>query len=63
MMNQETVQAILSLKDKGIGLREISRLLGVSRNTVRRVLRGKGHERAQRTSRYEELAPLIRGRP
>jgi transposase len=57
MKSQDIVHAILSLKDKGIALREISRLLRVSRNTVRRVLRGK--ERAQRTSRYEELAPLI----
>jgi transposase len=57
MKNQDIVQAILSLKEKGIALREISRLLRVSRNTVRKVLRGK--ERPQRTSRYEELAPLI----
>ena len=59
MMNQETTQAILSLKEKGVALREISRILRVSRNTVRRVLRGKGHESPQRASRYEELAPLI----
>lgn len=57
MKNQEIVQAILSLKEKGIALREISRLLRVSRNTVRRVLRGK--ERPQRASRYEDLTPLI----
>ena len=59
MKNQDIVQAILSLKDKGIALREISRLLRVSRNTVRRVLRGKGQERSPRASRYEELASLI----
>jgi len=59
MKNQDTLQAILSLKEKGIALREISRILRVSRNTVRRVLRGKGRERPQRASRYEELAPLI----
>jgi transposase len=59
MMNQETTQAILSLKEKGVALREISRILRVSRNTVRRVLRGKGHESPQRASRYEELASLI----
>ena len=61
MMNQDTMQAILSLKEKGIAVREISRILRVSRNTVRRVLRGKGQERPQRASRYEELAPLDPG--
>jgi transposase len=59
MMNQETTQAILTLRDKGIAVREISRILRVSRNTVRRVLRGKGQKRPQRASRYEELASLI----
>jgi transposase len=59
MMNQDSTQAILSLKDKGIPIREISRILQVSRNTVRRVLRGKGQEKPRRASRYEELAPLI----
>ena len=59
MMNQDSTQAILSLKDKDIPIREISRILQVSRNTVRRVLRGKGQERSRRASRYEELAPLI----
>jgi transposase len=59
MMKQEMVQAIVSLKDKGVGVREISRILSVSRNTVRRVLRGKRLEKRQRASRYEQLAPLI----
>jgi transposase len=59
MMTQDTIQTILSLKQRGIPAREISRILHVSRNTVRRVLRGKHQARAQRASRYEELAPLI----
>jgi transposase len=59
MMNQDTAQAILSLKKKGVPIREISRLLHVSRNTVRNVVRGKRQSRPQRASRYEELAPLI----
>jgi transposase len=59
MMKQDMVQAIVSLKEKKIGVREISRILGVSRNTVRRVLRGKGQPRAPRPSHYEDLAPLI----
>jgi transposase len=59
MMNQDTMQAILSLKEKGIPTRQISRILHVSRNTVRRVLGGKSQARPRRPSRYEELAPLI----
>lgn len=59
MMKQDMVQAIVSLKDKGIGVREISRILGVSRNTVRKVLRGQRSDTVQRASRYESLAPLI----
>ena len=59
MMKQDIVQAIVSLKEKEIGVREISRILGISRNTVRRVLRGKRLDRAQRASRYEQLTPLI----
>lgn len=59
MMTQDMVQAIVSLKEKKIGVREISRILRVSRNTVRRVLRGKGQPRAPRPSHYEDLAPLI----
>jgi transposase len=39
MISEEIRQAIPALKDQGRGLREISRALNVSRNTVRRVLR------------------------
>ena len=41
-------------------IRQISQILKLSRNTVRRVLRGKWQERPQRASPYEELSPLIR---
>jgi len=40
MIAEELRQAIRVLKDQGRPLREISRALKVSRNTVRRVLRG-----------------------
>jgi transposase len=59
MIKQDIVQAIVRLKDNGVGVREISRILCVSRNTIRRVLRGKRPDRVQRVSRYEQLAPLI----
>lgn len=59
MIQHDTVQAILSLKEKGIPTREISRILRVSRNTVRRVLPGEYQPSAQKASRYENLASLI----
>jgi transposase len=59
MIKQDLAQAVMHLKEKGIALREISRILHVSRNTVRKVLRGKGQQKVQRASRYEELSPLI----
>lgn len=40
-------------------IRQISQILKLSRNTVRRVIRGKGHETPLRESPYEELSPLI----
>jgi transposase len=42
----------------GVGIRQISRLLSISRNTVRRVI--KGEEQSHRKSRYEDLLPLVR---
>jgi len=39
MISYELRQAILAMQEKGVGLREISRVLKVSRNTVRQVLR------------------------
>lgn len=39
MISPDTRQAILTMKEKGMGLREISRGLKLSRNTVRRALR------------------------
>ena len=58
MITDETRQAILSLHGKGIPLREISRILTLSRNTVKRVI--KGIPRSPRRSRYEDLSDRIR---
>ena len=41
-------------------IRQISQILKLSRNTVRRVIRGKWQERPQRQSPYEELSPILR---
>ena len=60
MIPQENQQAIISLYQRGVPMRQISQILKLSRNTVRRVLRGKWQERPQRASPYEELSPLIR---
>jgi len=59
MITQETKQAILSLYQQGVQIRQISQILKISRNTIRRVIRGKWQERAQRQSPYEELSPII----
>lgn len=59
-ITRESQQAILSLYQRGVQIRQINQILKLSRNTVRRVLRGKWQERPQRASPYEELSPLIR---
>ena len=59
MIPQESQQAILSLAQQGVPIRQISQILKLSRTTVRRVIRGKGQETPQRESPYEELYPLI----
>ena len=59
MIDNEIKEAILSLHQRGIKIRKISGILQISRNTVRRVLRGKWQEAPQRASRYEEMAPVI----
>jgi transposase len=59
MITQETKQAILSLFEQGMPIRQISQILKLSRNTIRRVVRGKWQEKPQRHSPYEELSPII----
>lgn len=59
MISPETKQAILTMFEKGCGIRQISRTLKVSKNTVRRVVRGEAGETVLKTSRYEELRAVI----
>ena len=40
-------------------MRQISQILKLSRNTIRRVLRGKWQQRPQRQFPYEELLPIL----
>jgi transposase len=59
MIDEGTRAAIQALADQNIALREISRLVKVSRNTVRRVLRGSGSSLARQPTMDPALAELI----
>jgi transposase len=68
IISQKTQEAILEMNTKGLKLRQISRLLSVSRNTVRRLLRGQSKNRyagiprnEQATLAVRELYPRCRG--
>jgi len=50
---------ILTLHKANVGIRQISRLLSISRNTVRRVIKGEPSSQHHRLSRYEDLLPLV----
>jgi transposase len=59
MITQESKQAIESLYQRGVQIRQISQMLKISRNTVRRVIRGKWQEAPLRESPWEEISPII----
>jgi IS30 family transposase len=59
MITQESQQAIWSLSQQGVPIRQISQILKLSRTTVRRVIRGKWQQRPPRESPHEELSPII----
>ncbi len=65
MIPEPIRQAILTLKEQGRPLREISRALKVSRNTVRRVLRDRPRSKAAledpRLQTIGELLPALFG--
>jgi len=58
MITEESRQAILSLHGNGVHIRQISRILKISRNAVKQVIRGI--PRAQRRTRYEDISPDVR---
>lgn len=58
MLDKETRQAILALKERGRSLREIARALEVSRNTVKVVLR-EGTAEAGLAERARRLDPFL----
>lgn len=59
MRNETDRQAVIAMKAAGQSIRQISRLMKMSRKTIRRILSGKTAGKRQRPSRYESLAPLI----
>lgn len=60
MIAEDTRQAIASLHERGMKIKQISRTLGVSRNTVRKVVQGRHEGHTQSTTRFEEHLPLIK---
>ncbi|MBW2164011.1 MAG: transposase [Deltaproteobacteria bacterium] len=58
MISHDMKQAILTLHQKKSKIREISRILKISRNTVRRVLRGQAKQKT--TSKYQEATAHIK---
>jgi transposase len=58
LLDAERRSAILTLSQKGHGVRTIARAVGVSRNTVRRVLES-GSAKVQEPVRPEQLTPVL----
>lgn len=60
MITPQIQEAIITMYEKGAKIRQISRTLKVSRNTVRRALR-EGSRRCPHTSlHHQEFSPLVR---
>jgi hypothetical protein len=57
MISVANKETILSLHKAGVGIRQISRLLSISRNAVRRAI--KGEVKHDRKSQYEHLLPFV----
>jgi transposase len=60
MITKENQQAIMSLHERGVHIRQISTLLRISRNTVKRVIRGEWRDTPQRQSSYGEISDPVR---
>ena len=52
-------QAVIAMNQAGQSIRKISRILKISRKTIRRILSGKAPTEVKKLSRYESLAPLV----
>ena len=60
MIDDEARQAVLALQKKGMGIRQISRTLGISRNTVRKIVSGKDLNANEEEISFSQALPLIR---
>ncbi len=60
MISEETRQTITALYEQGLKIREISRILNVSRNTVRKVIQGKHAGHTGPTTAFENELPMIK---
>jgi transposase len=59
MIKSDLRGAALSLYHKGMGIRQISLALKISRNTVRKVLRGKDKQEVSPPSRWQDASPVV----
>lgn len=60
MISDDTRQTIAALHERGMKIREISRTVGISRNTVRKVVQGKNGGHAAPATAFEEHLALIK---
>ncbi len=60
MISVQNKETILALYKAQTGIRQISRLMNISRNTVRRVIKGEHSSKIDRPTSYEYLLPLVR---
>ncbi len=60
MITQAYRETILQMKEKGIGINEISRTLNVARNTVRGVIKNGAKVLSVKESQYLEHLPIIK---
>jgi transposase len=61
MIQTDLRDAAQTLHQKGMAIRQISLALKVSRNTIRKILRGKDQEQTPRSSRWQDAFPLVAG--
>ena len=59
MRNQTDRQTVIAMHQAGQSTRQISRVMKMSRKTIRRILAGHAPDGHNRQSRYEALAPLV----
>ncbi len=59
MISEDKRQTVISLHQAGCPIRQIGRLLNISRNAVRRIVRGQANSAVVKASRYQPIMPLV----